>query len=85
MKVRRIRKSLLVVSLASISAAGCELIVDFDRTKIPVEASDSSLGDVVIPETGIDTGLDAGQDVASPPDADAGDDADAAADADADA
>lgn len=53
MKTSQLQKALILVSLVTgVLAAGCELIVDFDRTKIPVEAIDSgglidaaSLGD----------------------------------------
>ena len=42
MKVSRLRKGLLLVVAASALGLGCELIVDFDRTKIPVEGSDGA-------------------------------------------
>jgi hypothetical protein len=52
-------------------AAGCELIVDFDRTKIPVEAVDSGLLDAAALNDGaIITPAEAGPDGAA--DADAG-------------
>jgi hypothetical protein len=42
MKTIKVQKALILVSIAAgVLAAGCELIVDFDRTKIPVENIDS--------------------------------------------
>ena len=42
----KLHKALILVTLTcGAMAAGCELIVDFDRTKIPVEAVDSGLLD----------------------------------------
>ena len=71
MKFSRIRKGLVLAVAASALGLGCELIVDFDRTKIPVEGSD---GAVI---TG-DSSIDATFDSAVPPDAaDAADSADA--------
>lgn len=72
MKIRRIQKGLVLVTLTTgVLAAGCELIVDFDRTKIPVEISEASIPDVVIPETSTPT-PEAGADAdATAPDADA--------------
>ena len=43
MKVSRLRKGLLLVVAGSACGLGCELIVDFDRTKIPVEGSDGAI------------------------------------------
>jgi len=53
MKTIKVQKALILVSIAAgVLAAGCELIIDFDRTKIPVENVDAggaidaaSLGD----------------------------------------
>jgi hypothetical protein len=69
MKTIKVQKALILVSIAGgVLAAGCELIVDFDRTKIPVENIDSggmidaaSLGDGALPDSGnpADTGADA--------------------------
>jgi hypothetical protein len=42
MKVSRIRKGILFVIAVSGVGLGCELIVDFDRTKIPVEGTDAA-------------------------------------------
>ena len=84
---------LMFVGTALVAMTGCELIVDFDRSKIPQEGTDASVQDVTQPPVS-----DAAQDVstsdaatdATPSDAapdtgtDAGSDAnlDAAADAD---
>ena len=37
----RIQQGLFLVALSSMLALGCELIVDFDRTKIPVESTET--------------------------------------------
>jgi hypothetical protein len=56
MQVSRLRKALLFVIAASALGLGCELIVDFDRTKIPVEGSD---GAVVVPDgSSVDAPID---------------------------
>lgn len=55
MKRTRIRKGLFLLSLASMFALGCELIVDFDRTKIPVESTETGpTGDATLPEASSD-------------------------------
>ena len=80
MKTSKIQKGLVLLSLtAGMFAVGCELIVDFDRTKIPVETTEASVPDVVIPETSVPTeagteegGTDADADI---PDASGGADA----------
>ena len=95
MKTIKVQKVLILVSLvAGVLAAGCELIVDFDRTKIQTEVPDTgslveagSLGDGEAPaEAG---GDDGGLDGSDETDADASDNEDAgdagAEDADADA
>jgi len=74
MKFSRIRKGIVLGIVASTLVLGCELIVDFDRTLIPVEGSD---GAVV---TG-DSSIDATFDTAVPTDAAA--DSDAAVQTDA--
>jgi hypothetical protein len=72
MKFSRIRKGLVLGIAASALGLGCELIVDFDRTKIPVEGSDSAV------PTG-DGSVDATFDTSVPGDAaDAADSADSA-------
>lgn len=70
MKVSKIRRGVLFVFVAGTFALGCELIVDFDRTKIPVEGSDSS---VVPNEASTDATIDTSQ-----PDTSTADAADAA-------
>ncbi|MBX3185613.1 MAG: hypothetical protein KF819_01305 [Labilithrix sp.] len=84
MKVKKLRKGLALVIAASAFGLGCELIVDFDRTKIPVEGTDATPQPT--PDGGgIDTGVDTGQDVAvdAPAEAsDAGSDAADTGDAD---
>ena len=60
MKTTPYTKALILVSIAAgMFAAGCELIVDFDRTKIPVESVDSGglidaagLGDGAVTDAG---------------------------------
>ncbi len=64
MKRARIRKGLVLISFASIFALGCELIVDFDRTKIPVETTETGApGDATLPEAATDAPVDAPADV----------------------
>jgi hypothetical protein len=74
----KIKKGLLLLTLASGAlAVACELAVDFDRTRIPVEALDAAIPDSAIAETSVpvDGASDAEVDAA-----DAGEsDADAAA------
>jgi hypothetical protein len=77
----KIQKFLVLVTLsAGVFAVGCELIVDFDRTKIPVEVTEASVVDSAppseasTPEAGPDAGPDAEADAtteASVADADA--------------
>ena len=57
MKLSRIRKGVVLVVAAGALGLGCELIVDFDRTKIPVETND---GSVVTPEASVDATIDTG-------------------------
>ena len=71
MKVSKVRKGLMLVIAASALGLGCELIVDFDRTKIPVEGND---GAIVTP----DGSFDAQFDTSVPDAADAADAADTA-------
>lgn len=68
MKKSRLKRSLLLVTLASVGLLGCELIVDFDRTRIPVVLTEAGT-----PEAG------STPDAAEPGDAsdDAGDESDA--------
>ena len=53
MKISKIQKGLVLLTVISaMFAVGCELIVDFDRTQIPVETPDTSVPDVVVPDAG---------------------------------
>jgi hypothetical protein len=58
MKVSNIRKGVLFAIVAGALGLGCELIVDFDRTKIPVEGSDAA--------TAADSSVDSSFDVTQP-------------------
>lgn len=58
MKASNVRKAVFLVISTGALALGCELVVDFDRTKIPVEGADSAV------ET-TDASLDASRDDAS--------------------
>ncbi len=49
MTLTKIKKGLVLVTIAL--AVGCELIVDFDRTKIPVEVTEASIPDSAVSET----------------------------------
>ncbi|MDB4934945.1 MAG: hypothetical protein JWP87_1917 [Labilithrix sp.] len=82
MKVSSIRKGVVFVVVAGTLALGCELIVDFDRTKIPVEGND---GSVVLPDASLDAPLDtSAPDTGMPDAADAAETStDAAGEADA--
>ena len=70
MKFSRIRKGVVLVVASGALGLGCELIVDFDRTKIAVEGSDSAVG--------TDSSVDASFDVNQPDTNTAADAADAA-------
>ena len=81
------KKKALVLALASSALAlGCELVVDFDRTRIPVESSPEAstpdatpAADTGAPDTGAtDAGTDATDAADAADAADAGQDADAA-------
>jgi hypothetical protein len=84
MKQSTIKKAVALATLSSAFVLGCELIVDFDRTRIPVEGSDASTADVVAPPA-TDAGgtTDASDDGAAPGDAGDAGSSDASADADA--
>lgn len=57
---KTVQKGLLLVLLASAAIVGCELLVDFDRTKIPVEVTETGPADSSLPDTStFDTGTDA--------------------------
>lgn len=74
MKRSSINKGLFLVLATSALALGCELIVDFDRTRIPVEEADGAAAvDAAPSETGTPVEAGAG-------DAEAGTDADAGPD-----
>jgi hypothetical protein len=69
MKISRITKGLiLLTAMTGTFAVGCELIVDFDRTKIPVEATPDAADAASVPvdgatppnDSGGATGSDAG-------------------------
>lgn len=83
MKAASIRKGLLFVIAASAFGLGCELIVDFDRSRIPVEGADATTSDgsldAPVTETGVDAAdaADASETEAAAQDADAADVADA--------
>lgn len=84
MSSRNLRKGIVLVVAAGWLGLGCELIVDFDRTKIPVDATDSSvaeggdLPDTFVPDTSTVDAADASDaSDASETDADADTDADA--------
>jgi len=61
MKVAKLRKALLFTIAMSALGLGCELIVDFDRTRIPVEGADAA----AVNEAGADA-ADAATDTAPP-------------------
>ena len=54
MKLRKVRNRLLLVVASGVLALGCELIVDFDRTKIPPDGTDAATSDSSI-DASIDT------------------------------
>jgi hypothetical protein len=81
MKLSSIRKGVLFVVVAATFGLGCELIVDFDRTKIPVEGNDAAIVTDASLDAPIDTSVaETGTDAADAADtsvADAGNEADA--------
>ncbi|MBX3222574.1 MAG: hypothetical protein KF795_18795 [Labilithrix sp.] len=80
MKISKIQKGLVLLSIvAATLVAGCELIVDFDRTKIPAETNEASVPDANVADTGPVEEVDASDDAdAGEPEGDASDEADAA-------
>lgn len=81
MKLSSIRRGVLFVAAAATFGLGCELIVDFDRTKIPVEENDGAIVadaslDAPIDTSVVETGTDAA-DAAETSVQDAGTEADA--------
>ena len=79
MKLSSIRKGVLFVFVGATFGLGCELIVDFDRTKIPVEGNDAAIvtGDASIDASAPDTSM---TDAAEASVQDAGTEADAPSD-----
>jgi hypothetical protein len=88
MNAPRIKRTLFLIAFGSMFALGCELIVDFDRTKSPVAdagAVDAAPQDSSVPDAEADAPADAPSDAPQASDAsDAGEDADAADAADGD-
>lgn len=76
MKRNSIKTAIVLLSAASAGVLGCELVVDFDRTRIPVEVSEAGTTDGSVP--GIVTTDAAGNPDAQDAESDA---ADASADA----
>ncbi len=82
MKLRKVRNRLLLVVVSGVLALGCELIVDFDRTKIPPDGTDGAT-----PDSSIDASIDTSQpdtstaDTSTDAPTDSGVDAEDAADA----
>lgn len=71
MTITKIQKGLVLAILTTgLCAAGCELIVDFDRTRIPIEDAGTSVPDAT---TDGAPGTDAGTDATDESDADAAD------------
>ena len=72
MKASSIRKGVVLAIAAGAFGLGCELVVDFDRTRIPVEQNDGA--------PGADSSIDASFDTSQPDTStvDAADAADAA-------
>ena len=72
MKLSSIRRGVLFVVATATLGLGCELIVDFDRTKIPVEGNDAA----IVTDASLDAPIDTS--VADTSTTDAADAADAA-------
>lgn len=83
MNLKKAKRALLLVIAMSAFGLGCELIVDFDRSRIPVEGTDATPQIDATPDVTTDQGApDSGNDAAKEAgDAEAGPDADAADDA----
>ena len=75
MKISKIKKGLVLVGILSgMLVAGCELIVDFDRTRIPVGTADVNVPDATPPVPTTDASpTDAGSDASTDAAADASD------------
>jgi hypothetical protein len=69
MKLSSIRKGVLFVVATATLGLGCELIVDFDRTKIPVEGNDAA----IVTDASLDAPIDTSVADTSTNDADAAD------------
>jgi hypothetical protein len=67
MKLSSIRRGVLFVVATATLGLGCELIVDFDRTKIPVEGNDAA----IVTDASIDAPVDTSVADTSTNDADA--------------
>ncbi len=81
MKLSKIRKGIVLAAVAGTLGLGCELIVDFDRTLIPTDVTDSATPNT---DGSVDAPIDTFQPDAFTPDAaDASDAHDAADSADA--
>ena len=78
MKIRKVRNRLVLIIALGVFALGCELIVDFDRTKIPAEGTEAGTTD-----SSVDASIDTSQPDTSTAEtgADASDSGDASADA----
>ena len=57
MSRNRNKLSYVLFGLLVLGAAGCELLVDFDRTKIDAGPLDGTVGDVVTPDVTQDTNV----------------------------
>ncbi len=78
---KKLRLTVLGISLGVAFLAGCELIVDFDRTRIPADATDASVtprdsatGDSAVDASDLDAS-DAGSDASDSATTDASDSA----------
>jgi len=69
MKLSSIRKGVLFVVATATFGLGCELIVDFDRTKIPVEVNDGA----IVTDASLDAPIDTSVEETGPDAADAAD------------
>jgi hypothetical protein len=49
---KNIQKALFLLAIASVTVLGCELVVDFDRTKIPVDQTEAGPLDSSVVDTG---------------------------------
>lgn len=63
-RARLARGLVLVTLVCGMFGVGCELIVDFDRTRIPFEGVEASSGDATLVDTGAPTEAGTGTDAA---------------------